>query len=250
MEWFFSAYSLILGLVIGSFLGALIYRIPRKLPIAKGFSFCPDCRHRLGVADLVPVLSWLLLRGKCRYCGGRISPRYPAVELLTGILFLLAYRVYGPTWMTLVAMAAFACLILVAMIDFEHGIIPDRLNITLLICGILAAFLFREIGWLERIIGFFAVSVPVLILALTLGGMGEGDVKLFAAMGFLLGWKLILLTLLIAAVTAAVYGLVVAARQESGGKTRIPFGPFIALGGAVSLLWGRELIALYLSLLP
>lgn len=249
LSWFFQAYSLLVGLVIGSFLNVVIYRVPLKLSVAKGHSFCPTCSHRLHAVDLVPVFSFVFLRGKCRYCGAPIGMRYPLVELANALCYWLVYVQYGFQWVTLLYFVCCSCLICVALIDGDHQIIPDRFNIIIGVCGLIMAVFARDISWVARVIGLFCVSMPVLLIVLFTGGMGEGDVKLFAALGLLLGWKLSLFTVLVASVTAAVYGVAVMIRKKGDGKLAIPFGPFISAAGILAILCGNALVDAYVSLL-
>ncbi len=249
MDWLIQAYILLAGLAVGSFLNVLIYRIPLGLSPAKGFSFCPRCRHRLYAADLVPVVSHLLLRGRCRYCKEPIAWRYPLVELLNALCWLAVYRLYGATLTGFCYAAACSCLLTVAGIDLDHGIIPDRFNLIVGGMGLLLAVFVPQPPWYERAIGFVAVSLPLLLVAVATGGMGEGDIKLFAACGLLMGWKLIVLTMLLASIAAAITSGVLLATGRASRKTPIPFGPFIALGVVLSLLAGDALIGWYLGLL-
>lgn len=248
METLVLVYVLLLGLAVGSFLNVLIYRIPRRLSVVKGTSFCPACQHRLNWLDLIPVFSFLFLRGKCRYCRAPISPRYPMVELLNALSYLLVYAVYGLQWLSAVYAIVCSCLIALSMIDIDTQQIPDRFHLVIGLCGVAAGLLpGGSIGWLERLIGLFCVSLPLLALAILTDGVGEGDIKLFAACGLLLGWKLIVLAMLLAAVAAGLYGGILMAVKKAGGKTPIPFGPFIAFGVMISLLAGDAILTWYLQ---
>lgn len=242
-------YVVLIGLTIGSFLNVLIYRLPEKVTVSKGFSRCPDCRHRLFWLDLIPVFSFMFLKGKCRYCKNPISPRYPLVELLNAACYYLIYRLFGMHLQSLLCAVVCSCLIVTAMIDFDHKIILDRFNIIIGLCALVLGFVTSDITWVERIIGFFAVSVPFLIIVLVTGGMGEGDVKLIAVCGLLLGWKSILLTVLFASVTAALYGIMLMIKSNAKRKSQIPFGPFIAFSVIICLLFGDRIINWYISLL-
>ena len=249
MELLLQAYILLAGLAVGSFLNVVIYRVPLGLSPAKGFSFCPRCIHRLRAADLLPVVSFLLLGGRCRYCKEKISWRYPLVELLNALCWLAVCQVYGLTLTGFCYMVACSCLVAVAGIDLDHGIIPDRFNLIIGGLGLLLAVFTQQPTWLDRAIGFAAVSLPLLVVAMVTGGMGEGDIKLFAACGLLAGWKLTLLAFLFASVLAAVIGGGLLALGRANRKTPIPFGPFISLGVILTLLAGEPLIRWYLSLL-
>ena len=224
MEPFIRIYIVLIGLVIGSFLNVLIYRIPLKQSVVKGSSNCPRCSHRLNWLDLFPLLSYLFLRGKCRYCKSPISPRDPAAVVCSSLIVL-------------------------GLIDYDHKIIPNRFHIIVGVCALLLALISRELTWIERLLGMFSISVPLFVIALFTGGIGEGDVKLFAVCGFLLGWKLILLTMLLSSFFAAVYGITLMVIKRAKGKTEIPFGPFIAFAVLVCMFAGDRLINIYLSLI-
>lgn len=244
---FLIVYITVIGLIIGSFLNVLIYRIPLKLSSIKGYSFCPKCNHRLNWIDLFPLFSWIFLGAKCRYCKAKISFRYPLVEVLNSLCYLAVYLKFGLSIQTAIYLIVLSSLITLAFIDIDHFIIPDRFHIIILVSAIILAIFTRELSIIERIIGLFAVSLPIYIIALITGGMGEGDVKLFAALGFLLGWKLILTTMLFASISAAIIGITLMALKKANKKTEIPFGPYIVLGSIISLFFGNELINLYLS---
>lgn len=246
MNILFYAMVFILGLVIGSYLNVCIYRIPRQISTAAGRSKCTVCDTVIKWYDLIPVLSYLILRGKCRGCGERISPRYMLIELLTGVCFLLAFLLFGMSAATLLAWTMLAILIIIAFIDADHKIIPDRFIITILALGIINVFLSGD-DYLSHIIGFFVVSVPFLLIALLTGGMGGGDIKLMAAAGLYLGWAGALLSVIVGSVAGAVYAVFLLATKRAGRKSEVPFGPFLALGIAVAVLFGSRIISYYLS---
>jgi len=249
MNVIIDAYVVLIGLIIGSYLNVLIYRIPLNIPTSKGFSFCPSCNHRLMWFDLFPLFSYIFLGGKCRYCKEKISFRYPAIEALNAICYFVIYLKFGFNYSTLIYFVVFSSLIVLALIDFDHKIIPDRFHIIIGVCAIALIFAAKDLTILERVIGFFAISVPVYIIALLTDGMGEGDVKLFAVCGLMLGWKLILLTMLIASILAAAYGLILMLAKKAKGKSEIPFGPFIAFAVMICIFAGNDIINLYLSLI-
>ena len=248
MELFLTIYIVLIGLAIGSFLNVLIYRIPLEISASKGNSFCPKCNHKLIWLDLFPVFSYIFLRGKCRYCKAPISFRYPFVEILNAVCYLAIYLSFGLN-LTSICYAVFCTsLIVLAFIDIDHKFIPDRFHVIIAICGILLMFFAKDISWLDRVIGLFAISVPLYIIVLITGGMGEGDVKLFAVCGFLLGWKLILLTMLLSSIFAAVIGIILMVNKKATRKTELPYGPYIAFASIICLLFGNNLINSYLSL--
>ena len=244
------------GISIGSFLNVVIYRLPLGIPISKGRSFCPKCNHTLKAVDLVPVFSWLFLKAKCRYCGDPISKRYPTFELLTGIMFLLCYAVYGLSWYTVVGCALMCVLICVAMIDYDTMIVFDRWHFILLgiaVCTYLAypqvsGNAFLKIDLLGRIIGAVAVGGGLMIVALVTGGVGYGDVKLLTVTGLILGWQLNLFTLLLGYVLAALCMIKPMLEKKVKSKTEVPMVPYFAISCAVAFLFGDRIIHWYLSL--
>ena len=240
----------LLGLAIGSFLNVCIWRLPREESIIRPGSHCPACSTVLGVRDLVPVLSWIFLRGKCRFCAARISPRYPAVELLTGGLFLVTYLHYGPSLEMIAAMVFAAFLVAITFIDLDHQIILDGMLALLAGAGLILQLWTGEVGWVNMLIGVAVGGGLLLFLAvISRGGMGGGDVKFAAALGFWLGWTGILLGLFIGFVSGGVISLLLLVTGIRGRKDFIPFGPFIALGAWITLLYGRKILDWYLGFL-
>lgn len=195
------------GLVVGSFLNVCIYRLPRGEFFSKSRSFCPNCKSPIKAYDNIPVLSYIILRGKCRSCGERISPRYPLVELLTCALWVGNYAAFGLDGMTIVYDITVAVLIVAAFVDLDTFEIPDSGIVTLLILGAVTFAPFGGVSWQDKLIGCVCVSVPMLIVCL-FGGMGFGDVKLYFVLGLLLGWKKILVVFLLSVVLGAAVSVV------------------------------------------
>lgn len=237
------------GACIGSFLNVLVYRLPRKLSPVKGRSRCPHCGHVLSADDLVPVVSYLALKRRCRYCGERISPRYALVECFGGLLCVLCYALYGaPGFLFYFGVAC--VLLTIALIDADTMEIPDSLVIALAVLAIAAIFIEPGIAlWPSRIVGLVAVSVPMLLIALLINGaFGGGDIKLMAAAGFLLGWQNALLAFFIGLLLGGVYAAVLLAKKKAGRKAHIAFGPPLCGGIFIALLFGADIIGWYLSL--
>jgi len=249
MDIFWGVYIALMGLAAGSFLNVLIYRMPMNISPLRGRSACPACGHALSFGDLLPVASFFALRGRCRYCGGRISPRYPAVELLNAFLWVMLYIVYGLSLPALLYAAVCSTLVVLAGIDYDHKLIFDRFHVIIGAAGLLFLIFVRELPWHSRVIGFFAVSVPLFVIAVLTGGVGEGDIKLFAVCGLLLGWQRVLLAFVLSAVLAAAFGVVLMMRGKAERKSEIPFGPFISAACILSILAGDAMINAYLSLL-
>lgn len=248
MEYFWLTYVTVMGFVIGSFLNVCIYRIPLHLNIAKGRSFCPSCHTTLKAYDMVPIFSYLILRGKCRKCKAPISVQYPLVEALTGILFLAAFLAYGFTIYSGLLCLFFCCLIVVSITDIQTMTIPDSLQVFIFILAVINIIVSpNEI--IEKLIGLAVISIPMLLIAALTGGFGGGDVKLCAVCGLFLGWKLVLLGAFIGCILASCWSLLLIIRKKADKKTLISFGPFLCIGFLFSTLYGSSLINWYLSLL-
>ncbi|MDL2257999.1 prepilin peptidase [Eubacteriales bacterium OttesenSCG-928-K08] len=234
------------GCVIFSFLNVVAYRLPRGLSPFKGRSNCTSCSHQLHAVDLIPILSYLSLKGRCRYCGARFSPRYVLTEAAGGVIAALLFARFGlPLFLFYFAVAG--VLAVVALADFDVQEIPDSTHIALAVLGIVSIWVGPEVKLLSRIIGVFCVSVPFLILAMTLGAFGGGDIKLMAAAGFLLGWQNTLLAALIGIVLGGLVAVIMLAAKKAGRKTQIAFGPYLCVGIFTALLFGSEIIGWYIS---
>ncbi|MCK4592976.1 prepilin peptidase [bacterium] len=242
---------LVLGLVVGSFANVLIYRIPRGISILRPSSFCPECKKALTVNEKIPVLSYLTLGGKCSHCGKKISPRYPVVELGNALGWLGIFAVEGYTFAGVVGCLLFTGLLVAAMTDLTEGIIPNKLCLGLGIIGLAVSFYPFGLEPLDSLLGALVGGGLLLIFAL-LGrlvfkreAMGGGDLKLLAAAGAFLGWKLVLVAAFIAVVAGAVYGVIYKLVTK---KETLPFGPFIALGAMTAYLAGEIMLNWYLML--
>ena len=224
----------------------VIHRLPAGESVVRPASRCPNCRKELAFYDNVPVLSWLVLRGRCRHCGAPISIRYPAVELLTAIVFAAIVLVRGADEDLIVELPFAAILIALAAIDLEHRILPNRIILPAAIYGVAAAAVVHPGELPELLIAGAAGFTALLLVALAKpGGMMMGDVKLAGMMGLYLGLALVP-ALLVAFLTGSVVGLgMIASRGMAARKEAVPFGPFLALGGLVGLLAGDELVELY-----
>ncbi len=244
------AYIFIVGLCVGSFMNVVAYRLPRGQSVVKGRSACPKCAHKLAAADLIPVVSRLFLRGRCRYCGAHISVRYTLVELLYGVLAAVSVWRYSLGWQALCAFAVLSLLAAIALCDADTMEIPDQLTLALALAAVTSAFAFGAPSLLSRVIGTLAVSLPLWLLTsfAVKDSFGGGDIKLFAVCGFLLGWQRLLVAAFIAIVAAGAYGCWLLATKRGSRGTRFAFGPFIAAGAAIALLCGDELISFYLQL--
>lgn len=244
------SFVFILGICIGSFLNVCIYRIPNNISIAKGRSFCPNCNHQLGVLDLVPLFSYLLLGRKCRYCHKPISPRYFTVEFLAGLLYVWIFHIYGMEWITVLHWIFVSVLIIIGFIDYDTMDIYDYNHIGILILGCIRTIFIKDISLSSQIIGMLCISIPLLVIYFVVkGGIGGGDVKLMASCGFYLGFPNTILSFLIGTITAAIYALILIVLQKKTGKDTIAFGPFLCIGFITALLYGQQIITWYINLL-
>jgi leader peptidase (prepilin peptidase) / N-methyltransferase len=234
------------GALIGSFLNVVAYRVPVGESLVSPGSHCPGCGAAVRPYDNVPVLSWLLLRGRCRDCGTRISPRYPLVELLTAAAFAAVVAVNGFDEDLILELPFVAALIALAAIDVDHRLLPNKIVYPLAAYGVVATLLVDRADLAENLIaGAGAFTFLFLAVLAYPRGMGMGDVKLAGAMGIYLGLSVIP-ALLTAFLAGSIVGLAMIARQgASARKKAVPFGVFLALGGIVAVLAGPELIELY-----
>lgn len=238
-----------LGLAVGSFLNVCIFRIPAGESVVWGRSHCMACGHAIRWYDLVPVVSFLALRGRCRDCGARISARYPLVEAANAALWVLCALRFGVTFRGCASAAAVSVLIVAAGIDRDTGLLYDRFWMILAALGAASFFFVDPPSALSRVVGALCVSLPMLALALACGGFGGGDVKLCAACGLLLGWQAMLVAAALSALAGGAAAVVLLVGRKAGRRTQMPFGPFLAFGVIAGLLYGQEIAAWYASLL-
>lgn len=237
------------GAVVGSFLNVCIFRIPRGESLILPSSRCPDCNERIAFYDNIPVLSYIFLKGKCRNCSSKISLRYPLVETLNGLLYLLLFMTFGLGTQFFVYSAFLSALIVITFIDLDHQIVPDRITIPGTVLGILLASTLLPIGLKNSLLGAtLGGGLFYLTAVLSRGGMGGGDIKLIAMIGAFLGWKDVLLTIFLSALSGSLVGIFLMVFMGKGRKHKIPFGPFLALGAVLSLFLGKDLIEWYLNL--
>ncbi len=242
-------FILVLGLLIGSFLNVCIYRIPRGESIAYPPSHCTNCGNNIKSYDLIPVISYVFfLKGKCRYCGEKISIRYPLIELFTGVVFMLTYEYYGMS-MEFIKFAVLSCfLIVIGMIDFDTTDVYFKTTMSGIIVGIVFLIVYYFNGYniwtyiLGALIGGGFISLIILIT----GGMGWGDAEICFLTGLYLGWKLTVLMLFLSIILGAVIGILLIATKKKSKKDYIPFGPYIALGAMIAVIWGEEILKWYL----
>jgi leader peptidase (prepilin peptidase) / N-methyltransferase len=238
------------GITLGSFFNVVGLRVPMKKSIVAPRSACPTCGHKLTALELIPVFSYIFLMGKCRDCKSRISPIYPFIELLTGILFVLAPYQIGWSWELIVSWTLISLFMIILVSDIHYMIIPDK--ILLVFAGL---FLFERLlwpltPWWDSLIGALTGFLLLLFISLvSKGGMGGGDIKLFALIGFVLGIKLVLLSFFLSTLYGAVIGGTALLFKIVKRRQPIPFGPFIVLGTLSAYFWGSEIISIYLRFL-
>jgi len=268
------ATAAVVGLLVGSFLNVVIHRLPRMLErgwhaqcaelrgeapveserydLVVPRSACPSCGHKIGAHENVPVVSWLLLRGRCSACGTSISVRYPIVELLAGTLAVLAVMRFGPGWQAVAACGLLWALLALTFIDVDTQLLPDDVTLPLLWAGLVANLFGLFVPIEEAVIGAIAgyLSLWSVYWAFKLirgkEGMGYGDFKLLAALGAWMGWKVLPAIVLLSSAVGAIIGLSLIALRRRDHQQPLPFGPYLAIAGAIALFAGRPLVELYL----
>ncbi len=243
------------GLIVGSFLNVAIHRLPKEESLVAPRSRCPDCQAPIRALDNIPLVSFVLLRGRCRACGHPISWRYPLVEALTGILFVMTIVRFGITLQAGFLLVFLCGLVVVSFIDLAHQIIPNAITLPGIPLGLLGGVLVGDPPLLDRLVGALA-GAGFLYLMLSYGGvlfgqeaMGEGDLNLIALVGAFLGWKAVVVTIVVGCLVGSAAGVTLMALRRLGRRQHIPFGPFLSLGAGVALFWGDLLIAWYLTFL-
>jgi leader peptidase (prepilin peptidase)/N-methyltransferase len=250
-EWIF---FFVIGLLLGSFANVVIVRLPKEESVIHPRSHCTKCNRPIAFYDNIPVFSWLLLRGKCRHCKASISIRYPLVELLVGVLFAAAYLKMGLSWTFLEYLILIFGLVIISFIDIDHYIIPDSFSLGGIVLGLAGSFLNPEREVMPSVYGvllgggFLWLIAYLYILIRKTDGMGGGDIKLLAWIGAVLEWQSIPFIILVSSVIGSIVGIYMAARQKSGMKTVLPFGPFIAMAALVYILGGKGWAMDYLQL--
>ncbi|MGH2607586.1 MAG: prepilin peptidase [Tepidiformaceae bacterium] len=242
------AVALTLGAVIGSFLNVVILRLPRGQSLVRPASHCGSCGKPIRWFDNLPVLSFLWLRGRCRHCEARISWRYPVIEATTALLFAVTYCRLGWGLELAGAWLLLAVLIVIAVIDLEHQIIPDAISLPAVAAGLALSFVTPSRSWSDALLGIVVGgSIPFAVIVLSRGGMGGGDIRLGAVIGAFLGWKLAALTFFLAVVLGGIVATTLLVAGRRGRKDRIPFGPFLAWSAVMSLFWGNAALRWYWS---
>lgn len=266
-----------LSLLVGSFLNVVIHRLPHmlredwnqecreylglksnptdidKLNLHLPFSHCPQCKKTLKPWHNIPLISYLVLRGRCAYCFGKISFRYPLVELLSCLASVYVALHFGFTWQTAAALFFSWILIALIFIDLDHQLLPDQLTLLLLWIGLFASifslFTSSENAIIGAIAGYLIFAVIQILFKFATGkvGMGQGDYKFLAALGAFLGWQQLPVIIILASVSGLIFGLIQMTFKRQFKSVPLPFGPYLAVAGWISLLWGQDILQLYLQ---
>jgi len=249
----YALFALVFGMVAGSFLNVCICRMPKDESVVSPPSHCPRCSYQIKWYDNIPLLSYLLLRGKCRGCGTHISLQYPLVELINGILTLLLFLRFGLT-LDFAALFLFcSALVVITFIDIEHQIIPDEISLPGIVIGFALSFYLNGHGWLDSIIGILLGGGTLYLVAFGYHrltgkeGMGGGDIKLLAMMGAFLGWKAVPFIIFTSSLTGSLVGVSIMLLKKKDSKLAIPFGPYLAFGALLYIFYGQPLIRWYLN---
>ena len=243
----------ILGLIVGSFCNVCIYRIPKNESIIYPASHCPKCRTTIRPFDNIPLLSYILLKGRCRNCGSKISIQYPIVEFLTGIIYLIIYLIYGLSIQSLIYTILSSALIIIAFIDLNELIVPDVISLPGIAAGLILSFFVPYISFINSALGVVIGGGIILIIGLVGSmifkkeAMGGGDVKLAAMIGAFLGWRYIIISMFLGFFLGALTGIILVLSKIKRREDMVPFGPFIVLGSLITLLCGEKIILWYVG---
>ena len=247
------AIVFILGTLFGSFANVCIYRLPQRLSIIFPGSYCPFCHETLRPWHNIPLLSYLLLGGQCARCKTAISPRYPLIELSNGLLYIFLYHHYHLSVQTVVFALLTTSLLIVSCIDLAHTIIPDAITLPGIVVGLGTSLWLTPVGLRNAILGvilgggLFLLMAILSVVILKREGMGGWDIKLIAMLGAFLGWHAVLVTIFLAAVLGASVGLALILLRRKGRREPLPFGPFLALGALLAMVWGDAILIWYVS---
>jgi leader peptidase (prepilin peptidase) / N-methyltransferase len=251
MDYLIPIIIFIFGAVIGSFLNVCIYRIPRSKSIVKPASACPGCEKPIKFYDNIPIVSYLILGGKCRHCGAKISKRYPFVELLTAVVFLMIYRRCSLSYEMFIQMFFVSLLITISFIDYDFQIIPDVLSIGGLVLGLLIAFVRPGFRFMDAFYGVLLGGGVLFIIAYGYQlvakreGMGGGDIKLLAMIGAITGINGVVFSLFIGSVIGTIVGIPLMLIKKEGTKYAIPFGPFLSMSAVLYLFVGTRAVYIF-----
>jgi leader peptidase (prepilin peptidase)/N-methyltransferase len=247
-------FVLLFGMVVGSFLNVCICRMPKEESVVFPPSHCPVCLYQIRWYDNIPLISYLVLRGRCRGCGTHISLQYPLVEVLNGVLALLLFLRFGLSPAFMVFFLFCSALVVITFIDIEHQIIPDEISLSGIIIGFVLSFFLMGHSWLNSLLGILLGGGSLLLVAWSYqrltgkDGMGGGDIKLLAMMGAFLGWKAVPFIIFTSSLVGSLIGISIMMLQKKDTKLAIPFGPYLAFGAVLYIFCGTELIGWYLGI--
>jgi len=248
-------FIFILGTLIGSFLNVVIFRIPKGESISFPPSHCQNCKTRLTAIDLIPIISYIYLRGKCRSCGEKVSVQYPIIEGITGLVFIFTYLNFGVSFEFLEYAMILSLLVAIFVIDYKHYIIPDGMNLLIFLVALgflIAGFFMGDQGLSDVLYRFYGLILGggfFLLVAIITGAMGGGDIKIMAALGFLFGFTQTLVLIFFSFIIGGLMSGLLLVLKLKKRKDHIPFGPFICLAAFITIFWGEELIRWYTNLL-
>ena len=251
-QWFELAIVALLGLVVGSFLNVVIYRVPRRQSVVSPGSRCTSCGYALRWYDNLPIVSFVTLGGRCRRCRERISFQYPVIETVTAIAFVAHYYVFGWTPVLAVRLLFASALVALFAIDLEHQLLPDVITLPGIVIGVVVS-LFLPPGILAALLGILVGGGFLWLVGEAYyryageEGLGGGDVKMLGMIGAFLGWKLTLVTLILSSIAGSAVGLIIIALRRGGLKHALPFGTFLAIGAFVASLWGDRIVDWYVG---
>lgn len=253
-ELFIRLSFFVYGLCAGSFLNVCIYRIPQSKSLIKPGSFCPQCKTPIRFYDNIPLVSYIILGGKCRKCKTHISIRYPLIEMANGLLWMFCYMKFNMSAPSFIYPLFLSTLLTITFIDIDHRIIPDKISLPGIPVFFICALFIPEIGYKNSLFGILLGGGSLLLVAEGYSlitkqeGMGGGDIKLLAMIGAMIGWKGVFFTIFAASATGTVIGIAVMLATKNNMKLAVPFGPFLAFGAAAYVFFGEELINWYFSI--
>ena len=252
MYIFLCIFLTVVGAAIGSFLNVLIIRIPQGISIVYPSSHCPKCGHAIRFYDNIPIISYIILRGRCRDCHEKISLRYPLVEILTAIMSLLLFWKFGLSLKYMFSFVFSCTLIVITFVDFDHQIIPDIITLPGIPMFALIAVLFMNVPWMDAVLGIiigggclYAVAVGYELITKR-EGMGGGDIKLLAMLGGFLGWKSIFFIVFVSSLLGALVGVSMMIAKGQNMKYAVPFGPFLSIAAVAYIFFGQYVMMLFL----
>lgn len=262
-QWMFNLFAFAFGAMVGSFLNVCIYRLPRNESLAFPASHCPKCGNAIPPYHNIPIISYLVLKGRCRSCGERISPQYPVVETANALLTMFLFIKFGISLAFLFLFVFCSALVVITFIDLEHRIIPDVVSLPGIVVGFISSFFVHApglpgwhdsmAGWLNSLVGILAGGGSLLLVAFAYHfltgkeGMGGGDIKLLAMMGSFLGWVAVPFIIFASSLTGSIIGITLMLAQKKDTKLAIPFGPFLAFGAVLYVFCGNEIISWYMN---